>query len=129
MHERSLVRQVLRQVAQLMVEHGCERVTEVRLSVGEFSGVEPELLQTAFEEMVNDTPLRGAVLELESVPLEALCEACGDCFAVERFVFLCPVCGSSNISVLRGEQLMLESLVMEEACHGKTADPEHLARS
>ncbi len=118
MHERSLVCQVLRQVAQLMIDHGGQRVREVHLSVGEFSGVEPELLEIAFDEMVIETPLRGAVLELEQVPLEAECEACGNQFAVERFVFLCPACGSSSVSVLRGEELMLESLVMEEACHG-----------
>jgi hydrogenase nickel incorporation protein HypA/HybF len=118
MHERSLVRQVLRQVTQLMVDHDCGHVRKVRLSVGEFSGVEPELLEFAFDEMVSDTPLQGAVLELETVPLEAQCDVCGNQFAVERFVFICPVCGSPRVSVVRGEQLMLESLVMEEVCYG-----------
>jgi len=118
MHERSLVRQVLRQVERLMIDHDCQCVRKVRLSVGEFSGVEPALLEIAFDEMVSDTPLRGAVLELEQVPLEAQCDSCGRQFAVERFVFKCLQCGLPRVSLLRGDELMLESLVMEEACHG-----------
>lgn len=118
MHERSLVRQLLRQVEKLMIEHNAERVREVRLSIGEFSGVEPELLETAFHELVGAGPLGDAVLELERVPLEAQCDACDCQFAVERFAFLCPQCHSTEVTVLRGEQLMLESLVLEEAGHG-----------
>jgi hydrogenase nickel incorporation protein HypA/HybF len=99
------------------------------MSVGEFSGVDPELLEIAFEEMISETPLCGAVLELKLIPLEARCETCEKHFTVQRFEFLCPECRSPNITILRGEQLMLESLVMEETCHGEAADLEHLARS
>jgi hydrogenase nickel incorporation protein HypA/HybF len=118
MHERSLVRRLLQQAEELMIEHDGARVREVHLSIGEFSGVEPELLETAFHEMVGEGPLGHAVLELQRVPLEAECDACGCQFAVERFTFLCPQCGSTEVTVLRGEQLMLESLVLEEAGHG-----------
>jgi len=113
MHERSLVRCILKQVEQLMVEHDCQRVVAVRLSVGEFAGVEPALMEIAFNEMVDDSPLRGAVLQLVTVALEAKCDACGRQFAVERFVFVCPECSSGQVKVLRGEDLMLESLVVE----------------
>ena len=129
MHERSLVRHALRQVMRLMTENRCKRVTEVHMSVGEFSGVDSELLEIAFEEMISETPLRGAVLELKVIPLEARCETCEKHFTVERFEFLCPECGSPNVAILRGEQLMLESLVMEEACHGENANPDNLART
>ncbi len=119
MHERSLMRCVFKQVEQLMVEDEYQRVAAVRLSIGEFSGVEPALMEIAFNEMVDDSPLRGAVLQLVTVPLEAKCEACGRQFAVERFVFECPECSSGQVKVLRGEDLMLESLVVEASDYEK----------
>ncbi len=117
MHERSLVSRLLAQVERLMEEHDAVRVHAVRVSVGQFSGVEPLLLRSAFQEMVFDTPMRGADLIMEEVPLEARCDLCGDQFAVERFDFECPRCGSRKVTVVRGEELMLESLMMEETSH------------
>jgi hydrogenase nickel incorporation protein HypA/HybF len=102
-----------------MTEHGCQRVSEVRLSIGEFSGVEPALLRSAFDELVSGTPLQSAVLQLAEVSLEARCEVCGHQFAVERFAFECPECASRRVTIVRGEDLMIESLVMEEFCRGQ----------
>ena len=117
MHERSIVKQLLRQVVEVMLEHQSCRVTSVRISVGEFSGVEAELLKTAFRDMSPHTPVRGAELYLETVPLEATCDACGSEFTVEHFHFLCPACESQQVRVLRGEDLMLESVTLEDDNH------------
>jgi len=117
MHERSLVRRLLTQVEELMAEHDADRVEVVRLSVGEFSGVDPALLRTAFHEMAADTPVGDARLQLEVVPLEATCDLCGHRFAVSHFVFECPRCSWQHVTVLQGEQLVLESLLLEESDH------------
>ena len=47
MHEFALCELLLRQVETLQKEQNADRVTGVRVKVGEFSGVEPELLQQA----------------------------------------------------------------------------------
>ena len=113
MHERSIVRSLLRQVEDLLRAQQAARVLAVRLSVGEFAGVEPELLRWAYEDMVDGTSAQGADLVLEQVPLEARCDQCGREFAVERFRFECPACGSSSVTVVRGEGLVLESVTLE----------------
>lgn len=152
MHERSLVMALLRQVDQLRRAQGGHRVVMVRVSVGEFSGVEPELLRIAFQDVValecgdfsagnlvsgdaangdleiepsnscgsaivreflEPSVWRGAHLELEREPLEAGCQECGWEFAVERFRFVCPKCGSGALNILRGEGLVLQSVTME----------------
>lgn len=102
-----------------MAEKNCHYVSEVRLNVGQFSGVEPELLRSAFEEMINDSPLHGAILQMEEVPLEAECELCGRRFLVEGFDFSCPGCSSSQTTIVRGEELVLDSVLLEEEDHGK----------
>lgn len=85
----------------------------VRVSVGEFSGVEADLFHSAFEELVDDSPICGARLELQAVPLEARCQVCSCEFAVVNFQFRCPRCDDSRLDIVRGEGLMLESVTLE----------------
>jgi hydrogenase nickel incorporation protein HypA/HybF len=115
MHERSLVRALLRQVQQVADENSAGRVRSIRVRIGEFSGVEPELLASAFNDLVQDTPFCGATLDLERVVLEGRCEQCGRQFRIERFNFQCDRCGSVRLALRGGEELLLESIMMEEA--------------
>lgn len=115
MHERSLVRALLTQVGELLQQHHAPRVASVRVRIGEFSGVEPELFRLAFDDMVQATPFRGASLELKTVDLEARCEECERRFHVPSFRFHCPDCGSTKTAVICGEELLLESVTMEDA--------------
>ncbi|HMP17422.1 MAG TPA: hydrogenase maturation nickel metallochaperone HypA, partial [Gemmatales bacterium] len=65
MHERSLIQALLAQVACLQAEHEGSTVQEIAVAVGPLSGVEPELLEMAFQELSNDD----ARLVIERVPL------------------------------------------------------------
>ncbi len=114
MHEYSLVQALLRQVEGLMREQQAQRVATIKVSVGDFSGVEPELFQLAFETLVDDTPARGADLKLERVALESKCRDCGREFEIDRFRFQCPHCASGDLMILRGEELVLESVTLEQ---------------
>jgi hydrogenase nickel incorporation protein HypA/HybF len=114
MHERSLMRALLRQVDNIAAEHPASRVVQIRIRVGEFAGVEADLLTIAYDDAIEETPFRGAELALERVPLTATCDDCGRAFRIERFNFFCDACGSRQLSVQGGEELLLESVVMEE---------------
>ena len=115
MHERSLVKALLRRVEDLAAEHPGSHVVSVRVRIGEFSGVEPELLASAYHDLITDTALRGAALDLEQVPLEAVCEQCGSQFRIERFNFRCDICGSMELTIRGGEEMLLDSVTMEES--------------
>jgi hydrogenase nickel incorporation protein HypA/HybF len=114
MHERSLVKALLRQVEHVAGEYPGSRVVAIRLRIGEFSGVEMELLASAYEDLVTETPFRGATLNLEQLPLEAVCDQCGSRFRIERFTFQCNGCGSLQLSIHGGEEMLLDSVTMEE---------------
>jgi len=124
MHERSIVRALLKQVRQLQTEQGAEGVVAVKVSVGEFSGVEADLLRSAFDEMVNGSPFCGARLELQQVPLESRCQSCSSEFAVENFRFRCPRCGGSHVETIRGEGLILESVTLEFGRNDERHEPD-----
>jgi hydrogenase nickel incorporation protein HypA/HybF len=114
MHERSLVRALLRQVEGLAAAHAGSRVLSIRVRIGEFSGVDPELLASAYEELKTETEFYDAALDLEQTPLEAACKQCGSEFSIERFKFECDKCGSTDLTIRGGEEMLLDSVTMEE---------------
>jgi hydrogenase nickel incorporation protein HypA/HybF len=114
MHERSLVRALLRQVEKLASEHPGSHVLTVRVRIGEFSGVDADLLAIAYEDMARNTLLRDAVLDMERVQLKGLCDQCGNQFRIDRFRFQCDKCGSAGVSLCGGEELQLDSVTLEE---------------
>ena len=50
---------------------------------------------------------------VETVSLQARCEQCRAEFPILRFRFVCPHCGDQNVTMVRGEELMLERVELE----------------
>ena len=115
MHEDGLVKSLLGQVARLASEHAATGVEMVKVRVGAFSGVEPELLQSAFERRAPRTIAQGARLIVERVPLRAACQNCQQTFPIEQYHFVCTFCQSAELHVIEGEELLLESVTLEHA--------------
>jgi hydrogenase nickel incorporation protein HypA/HybF len=109
MHERSLVQALLEQVRETAAARELPPVREVVLEVGEFCGVDAELVELAFGEMAPAMLGHDVGLELRRTPLTAECRSCGHGFAVERFRFVCPIC-SGDVAVTGGEEFRLVSL-------------------
>jgi hydrogenase nickel incorporation protein HypA/HybF len=117
MHERSLVRALLRQVEAIAAEHAPSRVVGIRVRIGEFSGVEAELVRSAYEELSAHTMVAPAELCVVKTPLEATCRQCGEAFRIAGFRFECASCGSNELTISGGEEMLLESVEMEVASH------------
>ena len=117
MHELSIA-QALIDIA--LAHAGGRRVTLVEVKVGHLRQVVPDALAFAFELASAGTPVEGAALELEEVPAAGRCRACETESELPRFPLLCPRCGSADVAVLRGEELLVESLELEdrEMSHG-----------
>lgn len=113
MHEESLVRRLLRDLDALAVRHAATRATLVRLQVGEFSGVDPELIRLAFERLSANTVADRAVLEVRRIPLAARCSTCAKTFPVAGFRFRCPDCPGTEVEIVGGEELLLESVTFD----------------
>ncbi|HVX12236.1 MAG TPA: hydrogenase maturation nickel metallochaperone HypA [Pirellulales bacterium] len=114
MHEHSLVQALLAQVERLTDAQGPCEVEEVHVRMGPFSGVEPLLVESAFEALVAGTSLGKARLVIEEVPLSARCAVCGHHFEVLRFQFRCPACDTREIEVTGGDGFMLESITLRQ---------------
>jgi hydrogenase nickel incorporation protein HypA/HybF len=99
----------------MLVQHGGTAVEEIEVEVGPLSGVEPVLLQEAFERLAPNSASRGAALKIREVPLEAVCESCQGAFVVESYCFHCPNCGSTSVRTTRGDEYRLLKVTIRQA--------------
>jgi hydrogenase nickel incorporation protein HypA/HybF len=113
MHEFSVVRGLLNQVDHIAEQQRAKQITAVRVSVGEFSGVDADLLQFAFEQLAPNSSARGASLAVRRVRLQACCSGCDQVFDVENFRFVCPDCQEVDVAVVGGDGLVLDSVTVE----------------
>lgn len=113
MHEQSLIKSLLKQVDAVGRKHYAAGVLEVRIQIGPLSGVEPLLLQSAFDQLAYQSNAAGARLVIEEVPLVAECVSCQQQCEVNAFVFLCPTCGG-NVNVIHGDGVQLVSVTLRD---------------
>ncbi len=111
MHELAIAEGIVR----IAAEHAGERrVTKVELKVGHLRQVVPSALAFGFELLAEGTPVEGAELALEEVPVRARCRGCGAESHQEGFPLRCTTCGGLDLQILEGEELYVESLELEE---------------
>jgi hydrogenase nickel incorporation protein HypA/HybF len=113
MHERSVVRALLRKLQKIMTEQDADRVVALRVCIGEFSGVEPALFHEAFVDLAQDMSFSGAELIVDTIPLGARCERCAHEFPIQRYRFECPKCGSRDVIVQQGDELLVDTVTLE----------------
>lgn len=62
MHELAMVRSIFKVINDKIKEHSVNRVLQVKLIVGELTGVEDMTMQACFEMYARETPVEGARL-------------------------------------------------------------------
>lgn len=113
MHEIALMQNLITIADRKIEENHVTHVEKVVLSVGKLNGAVPDALSFAFDAMTQSGPLKGAKLEMKEVPVEVCCEMCGKKYMPQDLAFSCPECKSPFYSVIRGEDIYIESLECE----------------
>ena len=113
MHELSVCQGLLRQVEKVAAQHQASGVEKIVLRVGGLSGVEPPLLQRAFEVARMGTLAERAELVMERGPVVVKCRQCGGSCAVPVNRLLCTYCGDWRVQVVEGEELLLLSVELD----------------
>lgn len=114
MHELSIAQSILEIAERHLPPDRGQRVTAVRLKVGELAGVVEESLLFCFGAITAGTRLEGASLDIERVPLSARCGRCTLSFAVRNSTFLCPSCGSGDLVVTGGRELQVTEIELQD---------------
>jgi hydrogenase nickel incorporation protein HypA/HybF len=114
MHELSIVQALLEQVEQVREANGGGRVSAVTVRVGAWRRIVPDVFAFYYEILTRDGSLAGSRLDLEQVEAAARCGSCGAEFAVEDNYVVCPFCSSLGATLIRGDELDLVSIDVEE---------------
>ncbi len=136
MHETSIAAGIISIVEDAVKREGLGRVLEVEVEVGLLSLVDIESLRFALEVMSRDTVLEGARITFKTVEPLLRCSKCGAEWGLDKTViegldeaskmalhmypeavaqlFKCPRCGSAETEVVRGRDVRVSRLRVEE---------------
>lgn len=113
MHEYSIVQALISQVEVEARKHHATAVDRIGLKIGEISGVEVELLRTAFETFRERSICERAKLDIEVVPPRWGCPTCRELLEAGARL-QCPDC-KQPARLLSGDEILLQRIEMEAA--------------
>jgi hydrogenase nickel incorporation protein HypA/HybF len=113
MHEYSVAAALIEQVARVAAERQALAVRRVEIALGELSGVDPGLLETAYRMLREGTACAAAALRLRRVEARWTCQAC-DRELPRGAPLRCPGC-ERPAALASGDELLLERVEMEVA--------------
>jgi len=112
-HEMAIAEELMSQVLAAAAEHQAQCVERVEVSVGAMRLVVPESLQMAFRAVADGTIADGATLGITEEPIVAQCRVCGRRFDCDGEDFTCGDCGTADVDIVAGNDILLTSIVAE----------------
>ena len=113
MHELAIAQGIIQIVDSEAKKNGFSRVLEIKLKLGEFSGILPDCLLEFFPVAAAGSPAESAKLCIETVPARFQCLQCGHEGEADRKNACCPACRSTAIKMTAGRELYVENLKVE----------------
>ena len=115
MHEMGIALQIVEiATASIPPDLGEVRIARVNLKIGKLAAVVPESLRFCFSVATKDTPLDGAELAIQELPVLARCKQCNTEWTISEPVFKCEKCSSGDLEILSGRELDIESIEIAE---------------
>ncbi len=119
MHELSITESILNIAIRHAVQAEATRVTDLYLVVGQLSSIVDDSVQFYWDFVSQGTICEGAQLHFERVPAGLVCLDCAHSYTLNGELTPCPKCGSTHVTIERGEEFRLDSIAVE-----KTPVPE-----
>ena len=113
MHELALTQGIIDIVSSEAEKQHFGKVLEIRLKLGEYSGILEECLRDFFPVVSAGTCAEGARLVCETLPGVFHCLDCGYEGAADRKEHCCPRCKSVAIRMIAGREFFVEELKVE----------------
>lgn len=114
MHELSVAQSIISIAEKAAPKDLKAHITGVGLQIGELSGIEIESLKFALSVIKKDTILEDADLHIEVVEGLAECPTCKTVFPMHYFGCSCPDCGNYFINVLKGREMKVLNITVDE---------------
>lgn len=113
MHEYSIVQSLIGLCEENAQKHNATKINKVTVKIGKLSGVEPDLLQTAFDTFKCEGICQDAELEMILQDLTLVCHECGKESVITDNNVRCLHCESLSTKIIDGKEMYLMSLDMD----------------
>ena len=113
MHELALTEKMLKLVLTEAKNHQAQRVTKIKVSIGELSGMIEDCVAYYFQLSAQGTIAAGAELEFVKCKAKLFCPACEREFEKGPQDFNCPCCGGLGRLTEAGRECFVESIEVE----------------
>ena len=116
MHETMIAQSLLAAIAHEAAKLPNAKPVRAKISCGKLYAINDEVLHFAFDAVAKGTPCEGVKIEVEYIPLQALCKKCDKKFDldIERPQQQCSHCGSDEYDVQPDAPLTLEQVQFEQ---------------
>ncbi len=113
MHEMALARSVVGMIEAEAARQGFSIVRRMVLELGALSCVDEHALRFGLEANVTGTIAADAQIDMETAPGKARCFSCEAEIEITERGAGCPNCGSHQLFVTSGEDMLLKSLEVD----------------
>lgn len=113
MHELTIIDNIIKICIEEGKKHNVSKIIEIRIKIGELSGMVPEYIQYYFNIMSKGTTAENAILNIEKIPIEIKCNNCKINSNVCLDDLICSYCGSANVQIAKGNDFIIESMEVE----------------
>ncbi len=114
MHELRVASQIFEIAEEIMRQEALVSVDDVRVRIGELSGINASALRFSWQALTSDTRLDHTALEIEVVPITARCRDCHREFVVVDLPFRCSHCTSVKIEIVQGQEIEIVSVTVTD---------------
>lgn len=115
MHEMGIAEQLMRIALDAVPkEMDNPKVETLNLRIGKLAAVVEHSLTFCFEIIAKDTPLEGARMAIEAVPVLIRCKACSHEWEADTAVFQCPNCKDGEVEMLSGREIEIVSIELAD---------------
>ena len=110
MHEMAITESVLKIALDAASGAGADKIKIIRIVMGAYSDIVPEILKEYFTVVSAGTPAEGAEITFRRTPVTMQCMSCGWQGEVDRLHLACAACGSTELKMLTGRDFYVESI-------------------
>ena len=110
MHELSVTQKLLELALDRAQRAGGGRIQRLHVVIGELSSMIDDSAAFYWDLISQGTAAEGAQLTFERVAAELACQQCGCRYQLKASKLTCPDCGSTSVSILAGDELLLQSI-------------------
>jgi len=113
MHELSVTQSILEIALRHADKAGAKKILQLNLTIGQLSSIVDDSVQFYWDIVSEDTIAKGAKLIFKRIPALLLCLNCNHRYTPTEEDLACPICNSTQIKVVSGQEFLLESIDVE----------------